>query len=465
VLSALVAVPSLIWECLRFLLFAPSLRRVETLTTDMADHRYAYFVYSVLLESWVGRNVQRLSRRLPRSVVYRLLVVPTMLGCALRRASETVEKWEPLQIAAGVPRRVQFVGVLRSSLRHPWFVPAEYYFYRLHRPEGLALGLRVVHECQILLAMTRLGRLKRVEEGRRAYQSMGDKATFRRFCEDGGLPSAPVVAYLRDGNTDWCAPFTEAPPRDMFVKPIDGSVGTGAARIYRSEETGLYRIEPPAVPLSQMGVTKSYPTEPLTAEALVAALADVSTQVGLLLQTRLTTHDDLAPLVGTSTLTTMRMKTVKRRGEKARVHSAFLRAPVEDSPVDNASAGGILAEIDVETARMNGMATQGAGGKYITHHPVSGIELEGFPVPCFREAIEICERAHELVVEAEEYAMPCVGWDVGITSDGPILIEGNEGPMLVVQAVTRTSLWDDPAYRDAVLSYLAPAVGTHAPLW
>jgi hypothetical protein len=51
---------------------------------------------------------------------------------------------------------------------------------------------------------------------------------------------------------------------------------------------------------------------------------------------------------------------------------------------------------------------------------VTGADLVGVAVPLWREARALAERASRLFLP-----MRTIGWDVAVTPDGPVLIEGN----------------------------------------
>lgn len=60
--------------------------------------------------------------------------------------------------------------------------------------------------------------------------------------------------------------------------------------------------------------------------------------------------------------------------------------------------------------------------KRITKHPDTGVVFEGYQIPYFNEAIVWCKKAMNLF-----YGMKTIGWDIAITDEGPIFIEGNNG--------------------------------------
>ena len=96
---------------------------------------------------------------------------------------------------------------------------------------------------------------------------------------------------------------------------------------------------------------------------------------------------------------------------------------VKDVPVDNYGPGGIGCRVDVDTGvvRWPGVLGEGYMRQVFTEHPVSHVKFEGYQPPFFQEACDmVCEAA--LVTPEMRY----VGWDVGITPDGPAIVEGND---------------------------------------
>ena len=54
-------------------------------------------------------------------------------------------------------------------------------------------------------------------------------------------------------------------------------------------------------------------------------------------------------------------------------------------------------------------------------HKLSGISFEGFQLPYWKETIELVKLAHR-----QFYTMQTIGWDIVITDDGPLILEGND---------------------------------------
>jgi hypothetical protein len=51
------------------------------------------------------------------------------------------------------------------------------------------------------------------------------------------------------------------------------------------------------------------------------------------------------------------------------------------------------------------------------------VQFDGFPIPCFHEIENLVLETAKL-----EDKIQVIGWDVAITPDGPVLIEGNRRP-------------------------------------
>ena len=62
-------------------------------------------------------------------------------------------------------------------------------------------------------------------------------------------------------------------------------------------------------------------------------------------------------------------------------------------------------------------------GMYFDMHPDTCTPFINFRVPYFDEAIALCKKAAKVRPD-----MRYVGWDVGITPTGPVLVEGNNLP-------------------------------------
>jgi hypothetical protein len=92
-----------------------------------------------------------------------------------------------------------------------------------------------------------------------------------------------------------------------------------------------------------------------------------------------------------------------------------------NSTVDNMAAGNIAASVDLDNGVLNGPGIFSDITKNdLSVHPVTGIKIEGFKIPFWKEVIEMAKNAALQTPENKS-----VGWDIAITDEGPELIEGN----------------------------------------
>jgi len=156
-------------------------------------------------------------------------------------------------------------------------------------------------------------------------------------------------------------------------------------------------------------------------------------------------HDHLKTL-SPSGLNTVRIVTQYYNGEVL-VLAARLRITV-NSQTDNLSTGNIAAHIDLSTGKIAGPGIYVDTTKPdVYHHPVTAVQLIGFQIPLWKECLELVTKAALRTPENKS-----VGWDVAITNNGPILIEGNHN--------WHYFIWQAPekrGYKKSVQKYLDQA--------
>lgn len=128
---------------------------------------------------------------------------------------------------------------------------------------------------------------------------------------------------------------------------------------------------------------------------------------------------------------TIRIMTVAVDG-KSEIIFACARVGNGSSITDNFSHGGMGVLVD----RERGVLTGSGVDKKLNESPtsVTGLPFDGFPIPYWKEI-------QDMVLEAAlvDERVHMVGWDVAITPEGPLLIEGNRSPGFdVVQVVLRS---------------------------
>ncbi len=130
-------------------------------------------------------------------------------------------------------------------------------------------------------------------------------------------------------------------------------------------------------------------------------------------------HSDLARL-SPSGLNTVRIITVVNNAGGVDILGARMRLSVNNH-VDNLAAGNIACPIDLDTGTISGPGVYSDPTKGPeTHHPVTGVELAGFPIPMWDDILEASRR-----IALHRPENRAVGWDVAVTAAGPDFIEGN----------------------------------------
>ena len=140
----------------------------------------------------------------------------------------------------------------------------------------------------------------------------------------------------------------------------------------------------------------------------------------LFLEELVVQHEGMNALCPAS-VNTIRMMTFNDHGNP-RMLWMGLRIGNGVNAVDNFHAQGLAASIDMETGKLVGNALD-KDNKEFTHHPTTGTRIDGFQIPCFEEA-----KALALKAAAQSDKILVVGWDVAISENGPVIIEGNRRP-------------------------------------
>jgi hypothetical protein len=163
-------------------------------------------------------------------------------------------------------------------------------------------------------------------------------------------------------------------------------------------------------------------------------------QVEILLQERIFPHPALRGL--SSALPTCRIITIRPRGRPSRPTQAMFRMSSEPgASVDNFHAGGVTCGIDLASGRLRGTGLRGADVlTRVDYSPLAGQPLAEVAIPYWSEALHACCKLHDRSAWPPE-----IGWDVAITTDGPVMIEANHTSDPVVQALN--GVWGSPGFR------------------
>lgn len=161
---------------------------------------------------------------------------------------------------------------------------------------------------------------------------------------------------------------------------------------------------------------------PIPVDAFYRTLLAEQGSAGRLIEEYFYQHPDLASF-NPSSVNTCRIWVAKEKGGRGRVVLAYLRIGRGGSLVDNQSAGGIVAAIDLETG-VTAAAIDGLPQRVsFKCHPDHGAPILGRSIPFWNEAKALAENC----VTAFP-GLQFAGTDVAIGANGPVIIELNASP-------------------------------------
>ena len=206
--------------------------------------------------------------------------------------------------------------------------------------------------------------------------------------------------------------ISELMPSSLVVKPVGGSQGKDILVFsnieYNTEEIKFNSVDRGRLTLDEVLVCLHKETES-------------KKYAGFILEERIN-QVDLLNNLNTDSLNTVRLVTLMSNERQVTFPLAVLRVGRSGSAVDNISRGGLIIPLDIESGILSGKGiTYSRFGKGLhSSHPDSAVNFSGLLVPHWDEVKTLCCQAAMSFPFCRS-----VGWDVAVTDQGPILIEGN----------------------------------------
>jgi len=347
---------------------------------------------------WRPRDWSERSQLALALILWPFVLIGLQLAFTVKNGGEVARKF-------GRPVHRQLFDQLHlyfaAGVLPPW-----YYIFELHRLPDSANARDYFYRWE-----SKAGVLGLLKEGPLAPTSeLNDKAEFARQCRDHQIRTAPVLAIIRDGRAEISASIDDF-DTDLFVKPVTGRGGKGAQRW----------------DLSVPGRYRAADGETFMREDLLLRLAAKSLVTPMLVQQRLENHPALKAL-NNGALSTVRVLTcLNEKGHPEIIGAAARMAIGANHVVDNLHAGGIAAAVDVQTGILSRASNLGADASlgWLDRHPVTGARIAGTRLPMWDDVREFALRAHRGFSDRV-----LIGWDIAITPDGPVMVEGNGSPDL-----------------------------------
>lgn len=141
-------------------------------------------------------------------------------------------------------------------------------------------------------------------------------------------------------------------------------------------------------------------------------------------------HPFMASFNGSS-VNTVRVETFFD-GENVKVVDSFFRVGQNGDFVDNAGAGGIFVDVDIETGSLCSDGIDEFGRVYVTH-PQSGKHFRGNVLQKWDKALKLVKYCGSRVP-----GVTYIGWDLAYTNRGKwIIVEGNAKPQIICNQASK----------------------------
>jgi hypothetical protein len=258
-----------------------------------------------------------------------------------------------------------------------------------------------------------------------------NKYLFNRFFAAEGLPVAKLfgvldaaIGRLGNGNSlrtpedlsRWMRDTSPngAPDTGFVIKPVEGLKGHGVfvfeKRVEDDDERFLTLDGEPYSGEKLYGITAGNPDLQTLAKKIYTR--------SFLIEERQVPHALLAALIG-PTFCTTRVITFIARDGSPRILAAVMKIMPGRSGLDHSSRGSVVAWIDVDTGRLD-YGRRVDSTERVESVPGTDRLFRGIVLPHWASVKEVALQAQSAYPWARS-----IGWDIGITEGGPVIIEGN----------------------------------------
>jgi hypothetical protein len=250
-----------------------------------------------------------------------------------------------------------------------------------------------------------------------------DKSLFYRYCRSADISIPKLYAiFFRDtagwtfsghvpaSRGDWKRFLEEEIPREFVIKPARGAYGREIKIFTRSQQ------------VFNEATGKSF-----TADNIYEMMSSNSPYHYdcYVIQERVKNHPGLMAFTNSKALQTIRMITLANGRNQFRLLIATHKFAISKNIIDNIErglTGNIRAEVS-DNGFLNPALTiipNRPGVKKLEAHPNTGLPFREFQVPFWDEACRLVKEVH-----LQFLPIQIIGWDVAITPNGPVIIEGN----------------------------------------
>lgn len=220
-----------------------------------------------------------------------------------------------------------------------------------------------------------------------------DKLLFFQYMKSHSLPVPEVFAFIRDGmvfnlNFEEISFDDLKEENDYFLKDQGGECASYVKHIKNYDQLNSLRSE----------IAKG----------------------SYILQRRVIQSSEMNVL-NPHAINTLRIVTINKNGHCYVLTSLLRVGTAKTGNVDNWAAGGLAIGIQPNAYLKEYGFYKPVHGLKESVHPDTGIKFTEFKVPEYEEACKLACHAHKVF-----FNVRAIGWDVAVTPDGPVFIEGND---------------------------------------
>jgi hypothetical protein len=307
-----------------------------------------------------------------------------------------------------------------KTLRHTMYLYRDKRFFAKEAYEDGLLNLKMPKEVsEQFISQRFLSKVHRAVNPHCWQQLSHNKGMFYRHCQLANLPIPQLYAIFfksqpgyrpskpfLNNKEQWLEYIRLDLPKDFAVKQLIGVAGKGF-NLFEKKNDFIVDAKGRNYTYNQF---YEYLADEMPSDSII--------------QARVRNHPDIAELGDTQYLQTMRIITLVNQDNTAKILFAYQKLILGDNIIDNyvgGATGNVEVAIDPNTGRLEEIKTLSElGFKNQSFHPVTGKMVQGFMLPYWNETIELAQKAAIAFLPIRT-----IGWDIAVTADGPLIIEGN----------------------------------------
>ncbi len=290
---------------------------------------------------------------------------------------------------------IQLFDLLRLSILHG-IPPRFYYHYKLYNYRTTSwFDFIYTHElphwhCNLSL-----------NNSTESNRLLSDKHRFSKCLAAANLQGIPTLFFLNQNTV--LSNIELFQNKSLFLKPNEGNGAKGCMLLRYSSSKDNYA-------LIDFLSGKSLAKECI---AIALAIEEKLKSQAFIVQENLQNHPSLQEHLDTDLLVTIRLITGRKNHEFSAVMAVI------EIPLNNIEEGYLILPIDCSNGLLRPLK-QKERESLLPEAIRLSEKLMDFTLPYWKETCTLCCNAHE-----QFYDITTIGWDIAISKNGPVLIEGN----------------------------------------